>query len=79
MKAKTAKNTPRGVEPLSDNSKVVDNKTLTKNTNSVLSTSLDNLLQRYPDLADLVRAWPELPEHIKTAIKALIQTNHKGE
>ena len=31
-----------------------------------------------PDLAKVVKAWPELPEHIKAAIKALIQT-HKPE
>jgi hypothetical protein len=31
-----------------------------------------------PDLAEIVAVWPELPEHIKAAIKALIQT-HKSE
>jgi len=51
---------PRGVEPLSDNSKTPVNKQLTKNANPVLSTSLDNLLQIYPDLAQLVKVWPEL-------------------
>jgi len=30
------------------------------------------------DLAEIVTIWPELPEHIKAAIKALIQT-HKAE
>ena len=35
--------------------------------------------QKLPDdLAEIVAAWPELPEHIKAAIKALIQT-HKAE
>jgi len=31
----------------------------------------------YPDLDAVVKAWPELPECIKAAINALIQTNTK--
>ena len=34
--------------------------------------SVDSLPE---DLAEIVDVWPELPEHIKAAIKALIQTN----
>jgi hypothetical protein len=30
------------------------------------------------DLAEIVAIWPKLPEHIKAAIKALVQT-HKRE
>jgi hypothetical protein len=33
---------------------------------------LDKTLQKYPDLAAVVEAWPNLPEHIKTAIKTLL-------
>ena len=29
-----------------------------------------------PDLALMVKRWPKLPEHIKAAIKALVQTNN---
>ena len=33
---------------------------------------------RDPDLDKIMDAWPDLPAHIKAAIKALIQT-HKAE
>ena len=33
--------------------------------------------QKLPsDLAEIVAVWPELPEHIKASIKALVQTNN---
>jgi len=32
------------------------------------------LLQKHPDLEQIITAWPELPEHIKAAIMALIRT-----
>ena len=32
-----------------------------------------------PDLAEIVTIWPELPEHIKVAIKALVQTFIQGD
>jgi len=68
--------TPRvGLEPTSSNQQSLDNKELTKNTNPVLATSLDNLVQIYPDLVELVNAWPELPEQVKAAIKALVKTH----
>ena len=28
------------------------------------------------DLAEIVQLWPELPEHIKVAVKALVQTTN---
>jgi len=31
-----------------------------------------------PDVAEIVAAWPRLPEHIKAAIKALVQTDSGG-
>ena len=65
---------PRGFEPLKGNQQPVDNKTLTKNQNPVLSTGLDKILQKYPELEQIITAWPNLPEHIKVAIKALIES-----
>jgi len=31
------------------------------------------------DLAEIASVWPELPEHIKLAIKALVNTNIRPE
>jgi hypothetical protein len=39
---------------------------------------LDKTLQKYPDLAGLIEAWPKLPEDTKTAIIGLIRT-YKAE
>jgi len=71
-------NSPKGFEPLNENQQTADNKTLTENQNPVLSTGLDKILQKYPELAQLVEVWPKLPEHIKAAIKTLVEA-HKGK
>ena len=63
-----------GFEPTSENCQPVDNKRLTASRVSVLATSLDKTLQKYPELEQIITAWPELPEHIKAAIKALIES-----
>jgi hypothetical protein len=36
---------------------------------------LAHVLQKHTDLAKMVAVWPDLPEHIKAAIKALVQTH----
>jgi hypothetical protein len=70
--------TPRvGLEPTQSNLQTSIHKTLTKKQNSVLSTCLDNLVQIYPDLAALVKAWPKLPEQVKNTIIELVKTSTK--
>jgi hypothetical protein len=66
-----------GFEPPNTNLQTSNNKALTENKNPVLSTSLDILLQKHPDLQAVITVWSELPEHIKQAIKALTQTEKK--
>jgi hypothetical protein len=66
---------PRGLEPLKGNQQTIINKGITKSQESVLSTSLDKILQEYPEIERIITAWPKLPEHTKVAIKALIQTH----
>ncbi|MCH7559518.1 MAG: hypothetical protein IIB56_18985 [Planctomycetes bacterium] len=64
---------PRGFEPLNGNPQLTNNKTLTENTNPVLSTSLDKTLQKYPELREIVKVWSELPEHTRTEITGLVE------
>ena len=71
--------TPRvGLEPTSGNCQPVENKELAENQNPVLSTGLDILLQKWPELKQIIAVWPKLPEHIRAAIKTLVEA-HKGK
>ncbi len=69
---------PRGVEPLESNQQSAENKELTENTNPVFATGLAKIVQEYPELRALVKAWPELPEGTKGEIRDLIE-NHSME
>ena len=62
-----------GLEPVSGNCKSIVNKELTKNGNPVLSTGLDKIVQKYPDLRQLIIAWPELSERDKKAILDIVR------
>ena len=77
--AMTGSVTPRvGLEPTRENSQSIVNKGLTENRIPVLSTSLDILLRKHPEVKQIIDAWPELPKHIKQTIIALIQTYAQG-
>ena len=52
-------------------------KELTSQEQTDLSTGLAILLQKHPKLKQIIKVWPQLPEHIKEAINALIQTHNK--
>ncbi|MBW7991620.1 MAG: hypothetical protein FVQ84_16625 [Planctomycetes bacterium] len=43
-------------------------KTMSKSDNHNLISGLFSILENAPDLAQLVKTWPELPEHIKAGI-----------
>jgi hypothetical protein len=68
--------------PLSKNNKPIDNKDLPQvNTGDYKPAyknnpeTAENQAQNLPDdLAEIIAIWPELPEHIKEAIEALVQT-----
>jgi len=68
-----------GLEPTRSNRQGIDNKELTENENPVLSTGLDKIVQKYPEIVKLIQAWPKLPETIRSAIVAIVRSsNDKG-
>ncbi len=69
---------PRGVEQAgasSDKSGELRNPTKTSGAESGANST--DLPRTDPDLAKVIEAWPALPEHLKAAIKALVQA-HDG-
>jgi hypothetical protein len=57
----------------------LNNQALTETGETVLASCLALLTPKYPDLALVVNSWPNLPEHIKAAVKALINSSLQGE
>ena len=60
----------RTLDSAGDPPKPFPNKALTKSSQS----DLVKITGEHPELVKLIKAWPQLPVHIKTAIKALIQS-----
>ena len=63
----------RTTDPVVDR-KTDSNKLKTPQNQAKIETS-----KLSPDLTEIVAVWPELPEHIKAAIKALIQAHKRKE
>jgi hypothetical protein len=63
-----------GFETLAENHKAIVNQEFTESNENHLASSLAFSLQNDPGLGAVVDIWPTLPQHIKSAIKALIQT-----
>lgn len=53
---------------MGENGKSTVDKEVIENDTSVLSTSFNKTLQKYPDLAAVVETWPELSEQDRKAI-----------
>ena len=60
------------------NSQSPNSEELSKSTNSERVQNRVHKSEVCAELQQIITAWPELSEHIKAAIKALIQT-HKAE
>jgi len=83
LRTNNLQNYPRcdsNAQPLAPEANAVNpqhspNKALTNSGESVLASCLAQIVQKYPELRELVKFWPGLPEHVKDTIKALIKTH----
>ena len=55
------------------------NKGDSANSETVLASCLAFLVEKSPDLADVLTAWPKLPEALKAGILAMVKATVGGE
>ena len=58
---------------------IVDRETDSKRSNQAPKQAEIDTQNLPPDLAEVVAVWPELPEYIKAAIKALVRTHNSKD
>ncbi len=51
--------------------------TISLNDSTKSGTVNDKILEKFPELEQIISAWPELPEHIRKTILILVETNMK--
>lgn len=66
-----------GLEPTASNAAPVNK--LSENCKTQQMHNQVHILTTCPELATIIAAWPDLPENIKTEIKALVQTHNSNK
>ena len=66
-----------------ENPQTSDNPEVMKPTKDVLSSclafSVSETIKKHSELETIIQVWPELPEHIKHSIKALVEASRPTE
>ena len=58
----------RGVEPLAIEPQTFTQQRLKENNTSASDRTSDSILQKHPELASIIRAWPTLSKNYREAI-----------